>query len=243
MIKIVSCFWNAENYIEKCIDSVMSQDFKDFKMFLIDDMSTDKTVEKIKNKIDGDSRFVLIVNTEKKYKLKNLDDLILNEDEFDDEDIVVELDGDDWLYDSNVLNIINEKYSKNKDLWITNGSFVYSTGGFGFSSKVNPSTIRTDTFLFSHLRTWKTHLWRNIQEESFIDVSGEFFKSAADTAYCFPMVEMAGEKHYEYIPNILYVYNEQNPRNDHKPGSASAGQFEQARVAQIVRNLPKYQKL
>lgn len=242
MIKIVSCFWNVENYIEKCIDSVMNQEFKNFKMFLIDDMSNDKTTEIIKNKIKDDNRFILIVNTEKKYKLKNIDDLLMDENLFDDEDIVVELDGDDWLYDNNVLNLINDKYKSNKDLWLTNGSFVYSDGRFGFSWKVNSDTVRTDTFLFSHLRTWKVHLWRSIEQESFLDENREYFKSAGDSAYSFPMIEMAGDKHYEYIPNILYVYNEQNPYNDHKPG-ASAGQFEQFRCSNIIRNLPKYNKL
>ena len=48
MIKIVSCFWNVEEYVEKCIDSVMSQDFKDFKMFLIDDMSNYNTLNFLK---------------------------------------------------------------------------------------------------------------------------------------------------------------------------------------------------
>ena len=243
MIKIVSCFWNVEDYVEKCIKSVLNQNYTDFKMYLIDDVSTDNTKTIIKELIKNDNRFVLIENTEKKFKLKNLDDLLINEDEFDDEDIVVELDGDDWLYDSNVLELINEKYKTNKNLWITNGSFVYSTGTFGFFSKVNPSTVRTDTFLFSHLRTWKTHLWRNIEEESFMDVNGEYFKSGGDAAYCFPMVEMAGEKHYEYIPNILYVYNEQNPRNDHKPGSGSGSAQEQIRCSSIIRNMRKYKTL
>jgi glycosyltransferase involved in cell wall biosynthesis len=242
MIKIVSCFWNAEDYIEKCIESVMSQDFKDFKMFLIDDMSTDNTVEKIKNKINGDNRFILIINTEKKYKLKNLDDLITDDNYFDNEDIIVELDGDDWFYNSNVLNFINKKYEENKNLWLTNGSFIYSNGSFGFSSPVNYKTVRQDTFLFSHLRTWKAHLWRNINESSFTDENGEYFKAAPDAAYSYPMIEMCGDKHYEFIPEILLVYNEENPHNEHKE-KASAGQFEQARVSQIVRNLPKYQKL
>ena len=59
-IKIVSSFWNCSNYIERCIDSVLNQSYTDFKMFLIDDISTDDTVKKIKNKIKGDERFVLI---------------------------------------------------------------------------------------------------------------------------------------------------------------------------------------
>ena len=243
MIKIISCFWNAEDYIRKCIDSVINQNLKDFKMFLVDDLSDDNTVNLIREKIKDDNRFELIVNKEKKYKLKNIDDLLLDENLFDDEDIIVELDGDDWLENNNVLSLIDEKYKQNKNLWITNGSFVYSNGGFGFSSKVNPDTIRTDTFLFSHLRTWKVHLWRNINEESFMDTDGQYFKSGGDAAYSFPMVEMAGDKHYEYIPNILYVYNEQNPRNDHKPGSGSGSAHEQVRCSNIIRNLPKYKNL
>lgn len=243
MIKIISCFWNVENYIEKCLDSVINQEFKNFEMFLVDDMSTDNTVDKIKQKINNDNRFKLIKNKTKKFKLKNIDDLIMDESLFDDEDIIVELDGDDWFYDNKVLNTINDKYESNKNLWITNGSFVYSDGRFGFSSKVNPDTIRTDTFLFSHLRTWKVHLWRNIEQSSFIDENGNYFKSAADAAYSYPMVEMAGNDHYEYVPNFLYVYNEQNPLNDHKSGSSSGSAFEQVRVAQIVRNLPKYKKI
>ena len=243
MIKIVSCFWNVGEYITKCIDSVMNQEFKNFEMYLVDDMSNDNTIDIIKNKIKDDERFKLIINTEKKYKLKNIDDLLMDESLFDDEDIIVELDGDDWLENTNVLSLINNKYENNKNLWITNGSFVYSDGRFGFSSKVNPETVRTDTFLFSHLRTWKVHLWRNIEQKSFLDENGEYFKSAGDAAYSFPMVEMSGENHYEYIPNILYVYNEQNPYNDHKPGSSSGSAYEQYRCSNIIRNSPKYKKL
>lgn len=242
MIKIISCFWNASNYVSKCIDSVKSQTFKNYKMFLIDDMSTDNSKDVVKKLIDGDDRFILIENTEKKFKLKNFDDLIMDESLFDDEDIIVELDGDDWLYNENVLEIINKKYLTNKNLWLTNGSFVYSNGRIGFSGKANYNSVRSDAFTFSHLRTWKTHLWRKIDESSFLDTNGEYFKSAADVAYSYPMVEMAGKNHYEFIPDILLVYNEESPYNDHKPGS-SAGINDQFRCAGIIRNLPKYKSL
>ena len=64
MIKVVSCFWNAEKYIGKCIESLQMQKFKDFKVYLIDDMSTDNSVSKIKKLINGDIRFELIINKE-----------------------------------------------------------------------------------------------------------------------------------------------------------------------------------
>ena len=65
MIKIITCFWNVEEYIEKCINSVKSQTYRDFKMYLIDDMSNDKTSQIIEKLIEDDERFFYIKNTEK----------------------------------------------------------------------------------------------------------------------------------------------------------------------------------
>jgi glycosyltransferase involved in cell wall biosynthesis len=45
MIKIISCFWNAEKYIENCIKTLKNQKSTDFQVYLIDDMSTDNSKE------------------------------------------------------------------------------------------------------------------------------------------------------------------------------------------------------
>jgi glycosyltransferase involved in cell wall biosynthesis len=238
MIKIITCFWNVEDYIEKCINSIKIQKFTNFKVFLVDDMSTDGTSDKIKTLINGDDRFVLVSNTEKKYKLRNMDELFRDNNLFDGEDIIIELDGDDSLYDDNVLDLINSKYESNPKLWLTNGSWVWTNGQFGFSAKANPDTVRVDPFQFSHLRTWKTHLWRNINKESLQNDDGTYFKSGADVAYSFPMVEMAGDEHYEFIHNVLLEYNGDNPRNDHK-----IDPHEQYRTHQTITSRPKYQKI
>jgi glycosyltransferase involved in cell wall biosynthesis len=243
MITIISCFWNPSNYIEKCINSIKNQTLKDFKVYLIDDLSTDDTVSIINNLIKDDNRFTLIQNTEKKFKLKNMDELIMDDKLIDDEDIIVELDGDDWFYDNGVLKLISNKYNNNKNLWLTNGSFIYSNNFMGFSSKVNYRTIREDVFKFSHLRTWKAHLWRKIDEESFLDSNGLYFKSAPDVAYSLPMCEMAGDKHYEYIPDVLLVYNAESPLNEHKPNSAGGGVEYQLSNAQLIRSKSKYKPL
>jgi len=240
MIKFVVCVWNAEKYIKNCIRTLKFQEDTDFKVYIIDDVSTDKTVETIKTLIDGDNRFNLIINSEKKFKLKNLDDLITT---FDDQDIVIELDGDDFLLNSDVVSDIRKIYSDG-DVWLTNGSFMYSNGNQGFSSKCNPETIRKDVFKFSHLRTWKSFLWKSIPKNYLKDDDGEYFKSAADVAYCFALIELAGEENYRFLPKIYYVYNDQSPYNDHKPESATGGGFqEQQRCSNIIRNKPKLKKL
>ena len=240
MIKFVVCVWNAEKYIKNCIRTLKSQKDSEFEVYIIDDMSTDNSVEVCKSLISEDSRFKLIVNTEKKFKLKNLDELILT---FDDEDIVIELDGDDFLLNSDVVGDIRKTYSDGK-VWLTNGSFMYSSGESGFSQKCNPDTVRKDPFRFSHLRTWKTFLWKSIPKDYLRDDDGEYFKSAADVAYTFSLLELAGEENYRFLSNLYYVYNAESPYNDHKPGSATGGGHqEQERCANIIRNKTKLNKL
>lgn len=217
-----------------------SQKDSEFRVHIIDDISTDNTVDIIKNLIDGDDRFILTVNTEKKFKLKNLDELIQT---FDDEDIVIELDGDDFLLNPDVVGDIRKVYS-DKKTWLTNGSFMYSNGDPGFSQKCNPETVRRDAFRFSHLRTWKTFLWKSIPKDYLRDDNGEYFKSAADVAYTFALLELAGEENYRFLPELYYVYNAESPYNDHKPGSATGGGHqEQERCANIIRNKTKLKKL
>jgi len=234
MIKIVSCFWNAEQYISNCIKTLKNQLDGDFEVFLIDDMSTDKSVEVIKNLISDDLRFKLIVNIEKKFKLKNLDDLIST---FDDEDIIVELDGDDFLLGNDVITEIKKIYN-NKNVWLTNGSFMYTNGVNGFSSKANLSNIRTSVFTFSHLRTWKSWLWKKIKEEDLQDSEGNYWSVAGDLAFMFPMFEMSGEKHYRHISTITYIYNENNPLNDHKVNMPMVNS-----IVNIIRNKTPYNKI
>jgi glycosyltransferase involved in cell wall biosynthesis len=240
MIKFVCCFWNAEKYIKNCIRTLKSQTDRDFEVYLIDDMSTDNTVEVTKKLIDGDSRFNLIVNQEKKFKLRNLDELIT---QFDNEDIVIEIDGDDFLLSSDTVSDIRNLYSDG-NVWLTNGSFMYSNGNPGFSSKCNPDTVRKDVFTFSHLRTWKTFLWKAIPDSYLRDDDGSYFKSAADVAYTFSLLELAGDENYRFIPKLYYVYNAESPYNDHKIGSATGGGHrEQERCSNIIRNKTKLNKL
>ena len=46
---ILTTTYNCESYVEKSLSTIMTQKHKDFRCFITDDMSTDGTVEKIKN--------------------------------------------------------------------------------------------------------------------------------------------------------------------------------------------------
>jgi glycosyltransferase involved in cell wall biosynthesis len=215
----------------------MSQRFKDFTCYITDDLSTDNTVEIIKKTIQGDNRFVLIENKVKMYQPGNYDQVIRGLNIPYDE-ICVEIDGDDWLPNSNVLGLINETY-QDKDIWMTSGSFKYSNGSQGFS--IPPSSfdnIRKQNFTLSHMRTWKSWLWKQIKEEDLKDSEGNYWSVAGDLSFMFPMFEMSGKKHYRHIPTITYIYNENNPLNDHKVSMPMVNS-----IANIIRNKTPYERI
>jgi glycosyltransferase involved in cell wall biosynthesis len=213
---IVTTLYNCENYIEKCLGSIIGQSFTDFKCYITNDLSTDNSVKLAKSIIEDDDRFILINNKEKLYQPGNYDQVIRNNPDISDDEIIVEVDGDDWLPNSNVLTKVNEIYS-NKNIWITNGSFRYSNGNIGFSSKQKiDNNLRKNQMTCSHLRTWKAFLWRNIKQDDLKDENGVYWKVTGDLSFMFPMLEMATDEHYCFIDDIMYVYNEQNPINDHK---------------------------
>jgi glycosyltransferase involved in cell wall biosynthesis len=218
--KIIVPFYNVEEWIGKCIKSVQLQNHENFQCILVDDMSTDDSYENAKNMIASDDRFLLVKNKQKKYALKNIFDAIILSGT-DEDDIIIPLDGDDWLSNKRVLSILSEKYRHKKCL-MTYGSYIEypSLQKGNFCKPIQEQTIKENTYrkerwVSSHLRTFKRHLWNNINIEDLEDENGEFYRMTWDMAFMFPMLEMSGPLAL-HIPDILYIYNRKNPLNDDK---------------------------
>lgn len=59
-ISVCMPVYNASRYLRDCIDSILSQSFTDFELLIVDDGSTDDSVEIIRSY--SDSRIRLIEN-------------------------------------------------------------------------------------------------------------------------------------------------------------------------------------
>ena len=235
---ILTTTYNCESFVERSILSIMSQSFSDFKCYITDDLSTDNTVNKIENIIKGDDRFILIKNTNKMYQPGNYDQVIRNNENIGDDEICVEVDGDDWLPDRFTLQRINDFYERS-GVWLANGSFKYHDGRPGFAKPPTVfDSVRKQLFTLSHIRTWKAFLWRKIIQDDLKDENGNYWEVAGDLAFMFPMFEMAGEEHYGFMNEINYIYNESNPLNDHKVNMPKVTQ-----IVNKIRNKTPYKKL
>tara|TARA_B100000212_G_C27338467_1_gene518002 strand:- start:183 stop:932 length:750 start_codon:yes stop_codon:yes gene_type:complete len=239
--RIVIPFFNAERYIGKCIKSIKSQSFKNFTVHLFDDCSTDNSFEVAKSFINNDERFFLNKNKVNQGALQNIIQG-LKFDCYDPSKIIdIIIDGDDSLYLNDVLALVEFTYLKTNCL-ITYGTFLQTGGQGKFGNKYPLRTILTNSYrkypwLASHLRTFRHDLWLNINNDDLKDNNGNYFDTAWDLAIMFPMLEMADIRQ-EYISDILYCYNNENPLCDHYIHKES-----QKLNDELIRNKVPYQKI
>jgi len=168
---VVIAMYNAAQWIQENIRMLQQQTHVDFQCILIDDVSTDNTLNVVRKCIDRDQRFRLVVNKEKKYKTRNVVEGI----EYagpDNEDVIVLVDGDDMLADRDVLSKLYKVYEDN-DCWMTYGSYSNSAGVrdaicYPYDKKViNKNTYRSSRWLASHLKTFKYKLWKQLDMNIF----------------------------------------------------------------------------
>ena len=97
---VLTGFYNAEKYVQRSILSIMTQTYKDFTCYITSDRSTDNSINLIRQLIKNDPRFIIVEDSDiKLYQTGNFDKVIRNNPNIKDDDVLVEVDGDDWLPD------------------------------------------------------------------------------------------------------------------------------------------------
>ena len=97
--------YNNSEWINKTIESVLNQTYQKWEMYIIDDMSTDNSIEVIKKY--NDKRITLIENKIKLYNGGSRNIGILKAKESNYNGYLLFVDSDDWLANNNVLKVLN----------------------------------------------------------------------------------------------------------------------------------------
>ena len=244
--KIIVPSYNAEGFAKRCVDSIKNQAYKNFQCVIVDDASTDKSAEEFATAMGDDKRFTLVRNTENVGALENIVKGVTHMDP-QDEDVIVNLDGDDRFSHPYVLDILHKTYTDTK-CWMTYGSYEENDGKTmptrgQFCQHEVPTEIidhslfREQPWMTSALRTFKHKLWKDIDHKDLKNQEGKYYEAAWDLAYMYPMLEMAGRR-IEFIEDILYVYN-QHPNNDHR---VSDKRLRQLTYEREIRQKKKYMR-
>jgi glycosyltransferase involved in cell wall biosynthesis len=117
-VSIITPTFNSANTIQSNLDSIKAQSFKDYQLIIIDNNSTDKTIEIIKKNNISNIKFLI-------EKDLGIFDAINKGIKLSDNELISVLHSDDFYNDENVLKNVVETFQKNKDTDIVYGNLIY----------------------------------------------------------------------------------------------------------------------
>lgn len=247
-IVVLTTSYNSKAGLKKCIESIFSQKYTNYRVIYIDDHSTDGTAKQVKTLVKRLYRkkkleFRYFRNNKRKKFLEN----IYNGVHYcKDNEIVVSLGADDWFTDDQVLKKINEAYSK-KEVWLTHGTSIElptNTSARHLLAyepvEVSDESTRSSAFRGystpTPLTTFYAWLFKRIHKED-LRCEGKFLEAAEEQAFLFPMMEMAGDRQ-AFISDITYGSNGTNVSS-----SAKERSMQQSQCQQYLRSKAPYPRL
>ena len=233
-IHVISTGRNANNFVLKCVESVKKQNLQPSSHVVIDDISDDNTRNLLMRYLHNDDYpyLEIVFNTQRKFRLLNLYENIVNKDP---EDIICIVDTDDWLAHDDVLNVVKSKFESDKKLEYVYSRYSLSTGEEGGSSEIydgwEPYSGR---WITSHMCSIKAKALQRIPISNFLDWNKQWFKIATDHAMILPIVYKLKQLHGDYsaigfIDEPLYIHTFHG--NPSKPRAGTPEADERAKMA------------
>lgn len=206
---VITPAFNCEKEIAQTIISVFGQTRKDWKMTVIDDVSSDKTGEKvleIAKNLGAQDKISVITRKEKYGEVRNTLDVCKD---LDPNTIVVRLDAGDWITDLGCFEILSNVYDQH-DPAVVWTAHRWAWTSQNISGPLNPNvSVYEQPWRSSHLKTFRVRDFLGLNPKNFVDDEGNFIMIACDQAIFLPMMERARRKGRSlvFLPMVMYHYS------------------------------------
>jgi len=203
--------FNCAEDIKKTLHSMIAQSYGDWRAVFIDDVSSDNTGEVVQNVASalslGDR--VQVVRREEKFgETKNTLEEIKK---IEDSEVVLRLDGGDWLTDNDTLAFLDQIYTKyNPSVLWTNHRWAFTSHNIsGPMTLERGQTVYQHPWVSSHLKTFRASKLKRVPIKNFLDENGEWITIACDQTVFLPMMHMSvlSEEPMIHFPFTCYHYS------------------------------------
>ena len=125
LISIIVPIYNVEKYLEKCVDSLIKQDYRPIEIILVDDCSTDGSALIAKKYAEEYPDFCFLIQRDKNGGLsaaRNSGMIVAKGD------WISFVDSDDWVSDDYVSELATTAFKSSADVVLGNADYVYDSG-------------------------------------------------------------------------------------------------------------------
>ena len=199
--------YNGKTFFRNCIESILNQTYKNFKLIIVDDCSTDTSVETAKEYQEKDDRIILIQNKRKRYNGGSRNVAIDYAKENLDFDYYCFLDSDDWWKDSEVLETI-DKYMNGYDMMLLGMELLGKNGVF--MTKFHQYNNYEDFFL-SDNKVWCTAWARVIRKDKIVYFCEDTLME--DRVWSYRQADNVDIDKVFNLKKVCYVWNRTNTSN------------------------------
>lgn len=208
-IVVITPAFNCSQKIERTLYSIAGQTYHNWRMIVIDDMSNDNTLQKVKNfseRNNLEEKIKVISRQEKFGETRNTFDIVKS---LDENDIVVRVDAGDFITDLGCFEYINALYNQYDPavLW-TAHRWAFTDNNI--SGPIDPKiSVYEQPWSSSHLKTFRVKDFLGLNEKNFKDDLGNWIMIGCDQAVFLPMMERARRKGRRLIffPRVMYHYD------------------------------------
>lgn len=232
-VSIITVCKNSEGSIEKAIQSVLSQTYRDIEYIIIDGASTDQTVSIIHRYTDN----IDVIVSEKDCGIYNAMNKGIT---YSNGNILYFLNSDDFLHDKHVIDDVSSEFTKDNGLGILYGNVIMCDGKT--EKKVKYNSLSPKFFYKNTL----CHQAVFARKEVFGEIGkfNESYKIHADTDWLM-RVYFRSKIHFKYLNRDICHFSTQgfcsNPINAEKykfdRQEISAKYFFEARYKLIIKKL------
>jgi len=201
---LIANYNNAHFFVKECYTSIIEQTYRDFEVIIVDDKSTDNSIEVIEAQIKNDERFILYKNDKNKgigFTKRKLIDLATG-------DVCAFLDPDDSL-SKKALELSIKEYKKNSKIVATYSKLMLCNANLQ-AVRLHPWSAeipKNDPYFFNIQN--EIHHFFTFRKDIYLQTEGinPIYKIAEDQDNFMKLYEK-GE--FKFIPEVLYNYRIHN---------------------------------
>lgn len=232
-ISVIIALYNAERTLHRCLDSLLAQTFQDFDVIIVDDGSTDCSLEICREYANKDSRFRIYhkenggVSSARQYGVNQLSDKSV---------FSIHMDPDDWVEPRMLEELCNKAVESEADMVVCD--FYYSLPDEDVYVHQDPKSEKPEQVLGALFQGLHGNLWNKlIKSDSYkkfdirfpvgLDYCEDFLVNVA-------LLQRIGK--VAYLPQAFYHYDQySNPSPATRNENSSRIDFTRTEVVKRAR--------